>query len=141
MFGKAKPPFKGDRLSERIRKAVDRETAPPPAALSLPRQIERAVRQAVFRQGALILADGEKLPVALKNISATGARVEYHVRRDLPDVVILVEPTLRIKSRARVVWQRDGIAGLAFTDTAAPDRWLCNSGLAAARPTPFEPPR
>ncbi|MDZ4690321.1 hypothetical protein [Terricaulis sp.] len=41
------------------------------------------------------------------------ARVEYFVRRELPDFVTLVEPTLRVKSR-RVVWQRDGVAGLEF---------------------------
>ena len=114
MFRKANQPRGEDRLSERMRKAVDRDTAPPPASLPLSRQVERAVRQAVFRQGALILADGEKVPVALKNISANGARIEYFTRRDLPATVILVEPTLRIKSRARVVWQRDGVAGLAF---------------------------
>lgn len=83
MFGKAKPSQDASRLSERMRKAVERETAPPPATHRLARQVERAVRQAVFRQGALILADGEKLPVALKNISANGARVEFFTRRDL----------------------------------------------------------
>ncbi|MDX2275591.1 MAG: hypothetical protein NW206_09100 [Hyphomonadaceae bacterium] len=114
MFGKAKPNQGENRLSERMRKAVERETAPPPAAHALARQVERTVRQAVFRQGALILADGERFPVALKNISASGARVEYFTRRELPEIVILVEPTLRIKSRARVVWQREGMAGLAF---------------------------
>jgi hypothetical protein len=102
MFGKAKPPQ--DQLAERMRRAVARKI----------RQIERAVRQSVFRQGALILADGEKHPVAVKDISATGARIEYFVRRELPAFVTLVEPTLRIKSRARVVWQREGVAGLAF---------------------------
>lgn len=86
MFGKGKS---SSGLSERMRRAVERPTAPPPLTHSVTRQIERAVRQAVFRQGALILADGEKLPVALKNISASGARV---------------------------VWQRDGVAGLAFAE-------------------------
>jgi len=114
MFGKAKSPGVGERLSERMRKAVQRDTAAPPPAFPLTRQIERAVRQAVFRQGALLLADGEKVEVALKNISATGARVEYFTRGELPDMVTLVEPTLRIKSRAHVVWQREGVAGLAF---------------------------
>ncbi|MGQ0531697.1 MAG: hypothetical protein ACT4OF_03275 [Caulobacteraceae bacterium] len=42
--------------------------------------------------------------------------MEYFTRRDLPETVILVEPTLRIKSRAGVVWQGDGVAGLAFVD-------------------------
>lgn len=114
MFGKQRSGALGDRLSERMRKAIDREVAPPSATIPLSRQIERAVRQAVFRQGALILANNERLRVALKDVSTTGARVEYFTRQDLPDEVILVEPTLRIKSRARVVWQREGVAGLAF---------------------------
>lgn len=114
MFGRRRSAPDANRLSERMRQAVARETAPPPASLPLRRQFERAVRAAVFRQGALLLAGGEKLTVALKDISATGARIEYFARRELPEFVILVEPTLRIKSRARVVWQRDGVAGLQF---------------------------
>lgn len=114
MFGRSKTGSAQDGLSERMRKAVDRKTTTAPAAYPIARQIERAVRQAVFRQGALLLANGEKLPVALKNISATGARVEYFTRRELPEIVTLVEPTLRVKTRARVVWQAEGIAGLAF---------------------------
>jgi len=115
MFGKAKPTPGADLLTERMRRAVDRPTAPP-SAYSFTRQIERAVRQAVFRQGALILANGEKLSVAVKDISVTGARVEYFTRNELPELVVLVEPTLRIKSKARVVWQREGVAGLAFVE-------------------------
>ncbi len=88
---------------------------PPPDSFPLTRQLERAIRQAVFRQGELILTDGEKIPVEVKNISATGANVEFFVRRELPERVILVELTLRIQTHARVAWQRDGVAGLAFT--------------------------
>jgi hypothetical protein len=115
MFGKAKATSGADRLTERMRRAVDRPTAPP-SNYSFARQIERAVRQAVFRQGALILANGEKLSVAIKDISVTGARVEYFTRNELPELIVLVEPTLRIKSKARVVWQREGVAGLAFVE-------------------------
>lgn len=112
MFGKAKPPQ--TKLGDRMNRVLAKRTEPPPASYPWPRRIERAVRQAVFRQGALILANGEKHRVAVKDISATGARIEYFVRHELPDLVTLVEPTLGIKSRARVVWQRDGVAGLAF---------------------------
>jgi len=114
MFGKSKSDQASSVLSKRLRQIVEQNAAPPPPTHAWTRKVERAVRQAVFRQGALILANGEKLPVALKNISATGARIEYFVRRDLPEQVILVEPTLRIKAEARVVWQREGVAGLAF---------------------------
>lgn len=106
MFGKSKQDRVSSELSQRVRQIVERDTAPPPQTNAWTRKVERAVRQAIFRQGALILADGEKLPVALKNISASGARIEYFVRRDLPERVILVEATLRIKAHARVVWQR-----------------------------------
>jgi len=98
---------------ERIRSAVARKTELPPAT-PWPKQIERAVRQAVLRQGALLLPNGEQHHVAVKNISATGAGVEYFVRRELPDFVTLIEPTLPIRARVRVAWQRDGVAGLAF---------------------------
>ncbi len=113
MFGKTKPPARQSRLDERVRKAVERPgpSIAPPAWV---KHIERAVRQAVFRQGALILGTGERLPIALKNVSSTGARVEFFTRRELPEFAVLVEPTLRIKSRVRVVWQRDGAAGLIF---------------------------
>lgn len=68
MFGK-KGVTNAERLSERMRKAVERDVAPPPTHFSWPRQIERAVRQAVFRQGALIMANGEKVRVAVKDLA------------------------------------------------------------------------
>jgi hypothetical protein len=114
MFGKSRSRAPNDLLSERMRRAIERGVAPPPTSYPLARRIERAVRQAVFRQGALMLYDGERLAVAVKDISSGGARIEFFVRRELPELVILVEPTLRIKSCARVVWQREGVAGLAF---------------------------
>lgn len=61
-----------------------------------------------------MLAEGERLSVAIKDLSEGGRRVEYFIRRELPDFVVLIESTLRIKRRARVIWQRDGAAGLAF---------------------------
>lgn len=113
MFGKAKPPPRQKALDERVRKAVQRP-GPQVAPAAWVKQVERAVRQVLFRQGVLILGNGERLTVAVKDVSATGARVEFFTRRDLPEFVTLVEPTLGIRSHARVVWQRDGAAGLTF---------------------------
>ncbi len=62
----------------------------------------------------MTLDGGSKLKVIIKNLSATGARVEYSVRTVLPDDVLLTEPTLQIKRRARVVWRGEGVAGLRF---------------------------
>lgn len=111
MFGKGKPP-PSSVLADRMRKAVERSVSPAP--LTQRPRTERSVRQPVYRQGMLILAEGERLSVAIKDLSEGGARVEYFVRRELPDFVVLIEPTLRIRRRARVVWRRDGAAGLAF---------------------------
>lgn len=113
MFGKNKRPPTSSALAERMRRAVERPAAPGPA-FTPPADIARSTRQPVFRQGTLVLADGERLSVVIKNLSESGARIEYFVRHELPDVVVLIESTLRIKRRARVVWQRDGAAGLAF---------------------------
>jgi hypothetical protein len=115
MFGKNKPPPTSNQLSERMRRAVERPTAPTPA-FTPPTHPARSARHAVFRQGTVVLPDGERLSVAIKNLSESGARIEYFVRRELPHFVVLIESTLRIKHRARVVWQRDGAAGLAFNN-------------------------
>lgn len=81
-----------------------------------PRLIERAFRKPFFRHGPLLFEDGQRLNVAVKDLSEGGARVEYYVRTTLPDIVMLCEPSLRLRCEARVVWQSDGAAGLAFID-------------------------
>lgn len=111
MFGKAKPP-QTSWANACAELSPERPNRRPRPTRGPDKSNARFLRR---RSGkALILADGEKRAVAVKDISATGARIEYFVRRELPDFVTLVEPTLRIKSRARVAWQRDGVAGLAF---------------------------
>jgi len=109
MFGKFKPPT-NDLLNARMRNVVAR----PAASQSTPAHAARAERHAVFRNGALILPNGQKMAVAIKNLSETGARIEYFVRDELPSHVTLIEPTLKIRKLARVVWQNDHVAGLAF---------------------------
>jgi hypothetical protein len=74
----------------------------------------RATRQPMFRTGVLITSGGGRQTVAIKNLSDTGARIEYHTRTELPPVVMLAEPTLKLMKKARVVWQGEGVAGLEF---------------------------
>ncbi|MBY0566528.1 MAG: hypothetical protein K2P70_04420 [Hyphomonadaceae bacterium] len=111
MFGKGNPPQAPGRLAERMRRAVER---PSPGTALAPAQTARSARQPVFRQGTLIFAGGERFSVVIKNVSERGALIEFFVRRELPHCVVLVESTLRLKHRARVMWQRDGAAGLVF---------------------------
>ena len=81
-----------------------------------PRLISRAFRRPFFRHGALLLEDGQRVNVAVKDLSVGGARVEFYQRVPLPENVLLCEPTLRLRCRAKVVWQTEGAAGLAFIE-------------------------
>jgi hypothetical protein len=81
-----------------------------------PRLMERAFRRPFFRHGALLFEDGQRLNIAVKDLSEGGARVEFYVRTTLPENVMLCEPTLRLRCRAKVVWQIEGAAGLAFIE-------------------------
>ena len=84
-----------------------------------PSLIERAFRRPFFRHGALVFEDGQRLSIAVKDLSVGGARIEYYVRTTLPDNDMLCEPTLRLRCRAKVVWQTEGAAGLAFIEPQA----------------------
>jgi hypothetical protein len=76
----------------------------------------RAIRKLTFKQATLLLPSGGRMDVVVKNVSDTGARVDFFNRIQLPSVVILAEPTLRLRRKASVVWQTDGSAGLHFLD-------------------------
>ena len=104
MFGKKKPAH---------------ETFPPPSAGAFgappvaPALEARPERQAVFKPGSIYLSGGRKLDVIVKDMTASGARIEFFIHEVLPPTIATAIPG-RGKSRARVVWQQDGSAGLAF---------------------------
>ena len=131
MFGR-KPGSGGDALAARVRQiAGPRPLAgaaePPvdpvtvfarsfdtPLVAKSVRKQDRAPRQAVFRTATMVTSGGARQNVALKDVSATGARIEFHTRGTLPELVVLIEPMMKLHKRARVVWQEEGRAGLAF---------------------------
>lgn len=116
MFGKSKPPK--DQLTSRIRAVTAAPSAAGPSSPSPyyppPREQARNPREPLFRNATLQIDERERLAVVIKNISATGARVEYFTKLELPPVVVLLESTMKLRQRARVIWQRDGVAGLEF---------------------------
>jgi hypothetical protein len=117
VFKKSPPPSPKGLLSDRVRQLGERKPvvpAPPPPSKTNP----RPPRQAVFRNATLVTDSGLRLSVAIKDVSDAGARVEFFVKMDLLDVgiVTLIEPMMRLRRRARVAWERDGVAGLAFID-------------------------
>lgn len=117
MFKKPGPSIGKGVLEDRVRRLSASKPALNFEKVLVPqKQDARAPRQPVFRHGALVFEDGRRLSVVIKNLSTTGARIEFFVRTSLPDTMVLTEPTLPLKCRARVVWQREGVAGLRFIE-------------------------
>lgn len=111
-----KPDKKPDPLADRMRKisaqpALEDDAYKPDRTLQ---NRNRAPRQLTFKQGTITMQGGERMDVVVKNLSDTGARIEYFRKVHLTEMVVLSEPTMRIKTRARVMWQTDGAAGLQF---------------------------
>jgi hypothetical protein len=115
VFGK-RPPSGKDALTQRVRQLGERSA--PPAAPPAP-ALDRAQREALFKNGTVTLPDGARMVVVIKDLSDAGARIEFFARTTLPEEVLLVEPMLKLRRRARVVWQSDGAAGLHFIDAGA----------------------
>lgn len=111
MFGKAKPPTPPG-LSDRVRQLRERD---PPIAPK-PQARQRPPRERVFKDATLQLRDGTRFRVSIKDLSETGARIEFHANIDLPARVILSAPGLRLRRFARVVWREAMAAGLQFID-------------------------
>lgn len=101
-----------DALADRVRKLAQRPRPALDGALLGGRA--REPRETVYRDGVLILSDGARLKVMIKSLSKSGARVEFFVNAVLPEELILVEATRNLRVRARVAWQRAGVAGLKF---------------------------
>jgi hypothetical protein len=103
------------RLTDRL-KAIAERTPPPPQNYETTTS-GRSQRTPTFKQAVLRLPHGELLPVVIKNLSKTGARVEFFQNRELAvdDRVRLSAQTAAIDRGARVIWQKQGLVGLKFT--------------------------
>ena len=115
MFKKAAP-SKPDPLAERLRK-IAHVPAEEVTYSSVKPGEKRFERKPTFKAATLSFITGERVDVVVKNVSDTGARVEFMRDVELPDRVLLTEPTLRLKVWAYVIWQTRGIAGLQFVKT------------------------
>lgn len=75
---------------------------------------DRAPREPTYKQATIQMRTGERVPVIIKNVSKTGARIEFFKDVYLSDVVYLMEPTLDINTWCDVIWEEDNAAGLQF---------------------------
>jgi hypothetical protein len=116
MFKKTNTPKPSDPLADRMRK-IAAAPAEEVTNSSAHTGEKRAERKSTFKSGTVTTLGGERVDVVVKNISATGARIEFFRDKQLTDRVMLSEPTLRIRTWAYVVWQTRGVAGLQFAQT------------------------
>jgi DNA-directed RNA polymerase subunit E'/Rpb7 len=107
---------KPDPLAERLRKIADVPTEDVTYSSVAPSE-KRSERKPTFKAATLTFITGERVEVIVKNVSDTGARVEFMRDMQLPDRVLISEPTLRLKTWAYVIWQTRGAAGLQFVRT------------------------
>lgn len=106
-----------DPLKARLQAIAARPaSAAPVDIMPVSTRPKRAPRQPIFRQATIVLRYGERVACVVKNVSASGAKVEYFAVVMLSERITLMEPTLGLKKRARVVWQEPGSAGLEFID-------------------------
>ena len=119
MFGRSKSPGGKSALADRVRHVGERKVAPayeppPPDKAIWHKPKDRAEREPHFRNGVAILPGGQRLSVIIKNLSTTGARLDFFVKTELPDEIFLNEPTLKLMTRCRVVWRTEGSSGVQF---------------------------
>jgi hypothetical protein len=101
----------GPTLADRLRAIADRPSLARESAGPT-----RSQRTPTFKQATLVLEHGERLPVVIKNLSKTGARVEFFQNRllEVNDFVRLSEQSTALNRNARVIWKRPGLLGLTF---------------------------
>ena len=114
MFRRLSPSANGRTLADRIRKISENRIKEPVAHRA---HATRAPRIPTFKDATLVLSTGN-VRVIVTNVSATGVRIEFSARVELSDHALLVAPNLNLRRRTLVTWQREGCAGLTFTDSS-----------------------
>ncbi|MFZ4687578.1 MAG: hypothetical protein ACOYMK_18480 [Hyphomonadaceae bacterium] len=110
MFGRKPTPLSAT-LSQRMQRIAETPASAPErgAAQTFGK---RATRADAWRPGTINFQTGERMDVVVKNVSDTGALIEFVRGAYLPDRVKL---TTQGTSRwAYVTWQTWGVAGLQF---------------------------
>jgi DNA-directed RNA polymerase subunit E'/Rpb7 len=118
MFKKPGNSKEGDPLANRLKAIASKPALAESdySEIAAPKADNRSKREATFKQATLMMSAGERVDVVVKNISETGAKVQFFKHVVLTQKVLMAEPTLRIRKWAEVVWQKDGEAGLRFIE-------------------------
>ena len=114
MLGRKQTPLSAT-LSQRMQR-IAATPAFAPERVAVQTFGKRAIRADAWRPATIRFQTGERIDVVVKNISDTGARIEFVRSTYLPDRVRL---TAQGTSRwAYVIWQTWGVAGLQFVGEA-----------------------
>jgi hypothetical protein len=117
MVRKSDRPPEKNNLNERLAAIAKRVPGDSASDAINPRPgTGRTLRRLVFRNATVEFSSGARLTVVAKNLSETGARIEFVAHATLPELVLFIEPTANLRRQARVVWQRGGAAGIEFVD-------------------------
>lgn len=116
---------KDNRIAERL--AAIKNAAPTVTEARIPAlkkrgPPERDARGAVFRPGKLYLSKNDHVRCVIRNVSGGGAYVHLEGVHPLPPIVILHFDQTGVVKKARVAWQNETEAGLAYLKDLTPGR-------------------
>lgn len=109
---------KKSRINDRISSIANAPQVTVGAQFGVPRsrqaKPDREERKPVFRSGRVIVNANLQSQCVIRDISDHGARIVLDGAINLPEIVILKISQLGISKKARVAWQDELTAGLAF---------------------------
>ncbi len=71
-------------------------------------------RYGTVMPATLVLPDSGRIPCVVRDLSATGAKINLSRRHNLPDRIWIVIPQMTVTRRATLVWRNGEFAGIAF---------------------------
>jgi hypothetical protein len=74
----------------------------------------RRASSPVLKLGLIEFSGGGAIPCAVKNLSASGAALEFESALDIPDRLTLPMPPEPIKRQCHVVWRDQKRIGVSF---------------------------
>jgi hypothetical protein len=128
MFGRQSSRDRKDALAERIKRVSERlpDASDRPGVDARPvgqkaggspprtRTSNRSPREATYKDVQIELPGGGRVTGVVRNVSATGARIDFSQRMSLPAKVRVSISGLGVFRNARVVWQDERSAGIVF---------------------------
>jgi len=100
-------------LSQRLKSIAERKPLEADAYESVSQSSLRSSRAPTYKPAEIVIG-AERLAVVIKNVSSTGAKVEFFQNRDLSGRVRLVEASTGLSEEAEIAWQKGGVIGLKF---------------------------